>query len=201
MKAMRYLRPAVALSTTLFFSCAPSEDEVLSGEFREGPHGEGQDSGEFDGSGADSGGSEEEPDGFAPIEGDWVKLDEYLPLDECNMGDWVSDGPGGLLVLSRVGTDGLDIAHDHGTETCTFDESGFECRARQTEDTTAEEDYGLDALILLELAASGVFDGRDSLQMQTHIVANCAGDDCWMVELATAEFPCEMEVHLEAEAG
>jgi hypothetical protein len=158
------------------------------------------DTGLFEGEDANEPGEEEQKGGFAPTEGEWTTLDEYLPLDACNMADWVSDGPGGTLILRTTEEAGLEISHGHGTEECSFDESGFECLTRESEDTTAQDDYGLDALILLELSAGGVFDGRDLLEMQTEIVATCTGDDCWMVELATAEFPCEMQVVLEAEA-
>ena len=142
----------------------------------------------------------EEPTPFSPTEGEWTKLEEYLPLDDCNMADWVSDGPGGTITVAITGEKGMSIQHGHGAETCVFDEEGFECSGRATEDTTAQDEYGLDALVLLDLQAQGLFESEDFLEMQTDIVARCEGEDCWLVELATAAFPCEMQVVLRAES-
>ena len=51
-----------------------------------------------------------------------------------------------------------------------------------------------------EVGNFSIFEDIDRLFMQTDIQADCEGSDCWMVELATASFPCEMTVVLDAEA-
>jgi hypothetical protein len=143
----------------------------------------------------------DEPQAFTPTEGQWTTTDEYLPVDACNMGDWVSDGPGGTIEIYTTGEDSLEIIHEKGTYDCVFDEVGFECLSIESEDTTAQDEYSLDALIVLELTAMGSFNGKDSLEMLTEIVATCEGDQCWLVELATAAFPCGMQLLKEIEAG
>ena len=40
---------------------------------------------------------------------------------------------------------------------------------------------------------------EELLEMTTEVDVECEGDDCWAVELATAEMPCTMAVVLEAE--
>jgi hypothetical protein len=140
------------------------------------------------------------PSGDDPIEGSWTTVEELMTLDQCNMQDWVIDGPGDQLILDVVGDGELEIFDSRGMLSCSYDELGFDCDTRTLEDRTASTDYGLSAIIVLQTAASGVFDGTEHLAMETDIVADCSGSDCWLVELATASFPCEMQVWTSAEA-
>ena len=137
---------------------------------------------------------------FEPVSGSWNKVNEYLPLDDCDMAEWVSDGPGGTIQLNVLGDDMLEIQHGHGNEDCTFTEAGFNCNQRWKHDTTPQEDYGLDATIILNLKATGSFYGDAAMEMETEIDVDCEGPACWLVSLSTASFPCEMTVILEAEA-
>jgi hypothetical protein len=116
------------------------------------------------------------------------------------MQDWVIDGPGDQLILDVVGDGDLEIFDSRGVLSCSYDELGFDCDTRTLEDHTASTDYGLSAIIVLQTNASGVFDGSERLAMETDIVADCSGSDCWLVEVATASFPCEMQVWTSADA-
>jgi hypothetical protein len=123
------------------------EPRIDTGDFEEGQEDDSQ-----EGEEEQDEEQEEDPedgtddgDGFAPTEGDWTTLDEYLPLDACNMGDWVSDGPGGTLVRSIEGENRLFIGHSHGSEECTFDETGFDWQ-RSFRFMDAQTFYGGDVM-------------------------------------------------------
>ena len=76
----------------------------------------------------------------------------------------------------------------------------FSCNSRETEDTTPSDEFGLDAVIILELTPHGTFTSETELEMITDVVTNCQGPDCWLVQLATSAMPCEMTVVTTAEA-
>ena len=135
---------------------------------------------------------------FEPTEGSWITLREDMLFDDCDMADWVTDGPGDILTI-ELDAD-LFITHSRGTEACSLSGTTYGCDMRVDEDTTAIDDYGLNALITLELTTSGYFDDTEAMIMQTDIVADCEGDDCWLVELSTAAMPCDMAIEIEAEA-
>ena len=137
-------------------------------------------------------------DSTADLAGSWLTTSEEMTLDDCGMAEWVTDGPGGTLLLTLEQESDLLIEHSQGVESCVLTGDEYGCDSREDTDTTAIDEYGLDATILLTLSASGWFDGPDALVMSTDIVVNCEGDDCWLVELSTAWMPCEMSVQVEA---
>jgi hypothetical protein len=140
------------------------------------------------------------PEGDDEIEGAWTTVDELMTEDHCNMEDYVLAGTGQQLILDVVGEGALELTDSRGVNYCTYDEISFDCDSRVIEDHTPSTDFGLSAVILLDTAAYGTFEADDRMYMQTDIVANCSGSDCWMVELATASFPCEMRHWVAAEA-
>jgi hypothetical protein len=139
-------------------------------------------------------------EGFLPVAGAWITTDEGMLVDECAMESWVLDGAGKTLMLDVIDAEELEIQGQYEPLECSYDSNGFDCAPSATEDTTAQDEYSLDALIVLSLQTSGDFDGPDFFEMWTNITANCTGSDCWLVELATANFPCEMAVWTNVEA-
>ena len=137
-------------------------------------------------------------DGLQITAGDWLTTAEYMETDDCNMGEWVVDGPGGELIVDVTSDDTFELTHSRGTEHCTLSGHTFSCDVWYSEDTTPQDEYGLDALITLELVSHGWFDSNDSLVMETDVEADCDGGSCWLVSLTTSSFPCDMLVHLEA---
>ena len=123
-----------------------------------------------------------------------------MTQDACNMEDWVLDGIGDQIILDVVADGELELTDSRGTADCIYDEDGFDCDPRAIEDRTPETDFGLSAIIELQTHTWGTFDGAEYLIMETAIVADCAGSDCWLVEMATADFPCEMKTWKAAEA-
>ncbi len=130
--------------------------------------------------------------------GEWLTTEEYMATDDCNMGEWVVDGPGGELIVEVTSDETFELTHSRGTEHCTLSGHTFSCDVWYSEDTTPQDEYGLDALITLELISHGWFDSNDSLVMETDVEADCDGGSCWLVSLTTSSFPCDMLVHLEA---
>ena len=136
-----------------------------------------------------------------PVEGDWRIAFEEMNFDDCDMEKWILDDEPGPMEVSVRGNGDLIVGHGQGDETCSLQDGVFTCSRRQSVDNTPAEDYNLNAVILLEISAAGVFQSDTCLAMDLDIDATCSGSDCWLVELATASFPCEMSVHLEAEAA
>jgi hypothetical protein len=142
----------------------------------------------------------EEIDEFQPIDGAWVTLSETMPLDGCSMEEWVVNAPGESLNVA-VGEDStFEIVDNRVNLECAYDDTGFDCLDSTFNDTTPQEEYGLNATLILDLETYGVFDGPEMLTMYTDITANCSGSDCWLVALTTTSFPCEMSLLTEAEA-
>jgi hypothetical protein len=142
----------------------------------------------------------EDMDEFQPFEGAWVTLSETMPLDGCAMAEWVVNAPGESLNVA-VGEDStFEIVDNRVNLECAYDETGFDCSDSSFSDTTPQEEYGLNATLILALQTYGVFDGPEILTMYTDITANCSGSDCWLVALTTTSFPCEMSLVTEAEA-
>ena len=154
----------------------------------------------------DDGGIDDEPDDepqsdeFQPIDGAWVTLSEAMPMDGCSMEDWVVNDPGQPIDVAVVSDSNFEIIDARVNLQCEYDETGFDCLPSTFTDTTPNEEYGLDATLVLNLETYGEFDGPDLLTMHTEITANCSGSDCWLVAIATASFPCEMSLITEAEA-
>lgn len=143
---------------------------------------------------------QEIPEGDAEIEGAWITVDEFMTEDHCNMEDYVLRGTGQMWILDVVDEGEFELTDGRGVNHCTYDETSFDCDSREMEDHTPSTDYGLSATIVLRTTGYGSFEDTDTLFMQTDIQADCEGSDCWMVELATASFPCEMRLWVAAEA-
>jgi hypothetical protein len=141
-----------------------------------------------------------EPSVFAPVAGDWLTTEEEMLQDNCKMTDYVSDGPGDTFSVSTP-TDGrVEIHHGLGFEDCVLTDQAFECAVWSLEDTTPQDEYGLNATITIDVMTSGSFPSEEDIEMDSMLRANCSGPDCWLVELTTASMPCTMELFMVAEA-
>ncbi len=131
--------------------------------------------------------------------GTWVTTDEYLPMDGCEMADWVTEGPGGEIEVVQTGDTRFTITHSRGTETCTIaGDKSFSCEPYERLDTTPQDEYSLDAVLVMTLTSSGSLPSADKLLWDTAINVDCNGNACWAVSLATSSFPCSMKVHVDA---
>lgn len=137
---------------------------------------------------------------FQPTNGAWVTVTETMPMDGCSMEDWVLNSPGDPIDVEVVSDSDFEIVDSRVNLQCEYDEWGFDCMPSLFTDTTTQEDFGLNATLVLNLETWGDFDGPGALTMHTDISASCSGPDCWLVALATSSFPCEMSLITEAEA-
>lgn len=141
-----------------------------------------------------------DPSVFAPISGDWLTTSEEMLQDNCKMTDYVSDGPGDTFSVSTP-TDGIvEIHHGLGFEDCVLTGQDFECAVWSLEDTTPQDDFGLNATITIDVMTTGIFPSEEDIEMDSMLRATCSGSDCWLVELSTASMPCTMELFMVAEA-
>lgn len=143
---------------------------------------------------------EPELEEFQPIDGAWFTLSESMPIDGCSMEDWVVNDPGQPIDISVNSDSNFDIIDSRVNLQCEYDETGFDCLPSTFFDTTPNEEFGLNATLVLNLETYGEFDGPDLLTMHTEITADCSGSDCWLVAITTSAFPCEMSLVTEAEA-
>jgi hypothetical protein len=144
---------------------------------------------------------EPEPEAeFAPLEGPWEIVGESMRWDDCNMEEWVINGVSNPMQLVVLADGQFSLTHGKGTDLCDLEEQTYSCEVRNVLDTTPEEDYGLDAVLTLEMTASGGFEGPEQLTLNTDVLVTCEGDACWLVELTTAFMPCTMGVETQAQA-
>ena len=68
----------------------------------------------------------------------------------------------------------------------------FDCASFQTEDDTPK-DFGLDALILLDITNYGEIRGPDSMYMTSDVVMTCDGD-CALVEAIIGGKECFLQL-------
>ena len=132
------------------------------------------------------------------LDSTWQIVDQYLTVDDCGMEDWLAGREEGQLVVEGTRTDGMLIDHNRGTEECTIDVHDFSCTSREDQDTSLVQDMGLDALLLLDMVATGTLHDGESMLMSTVIEADCSGGDCWLVELMTGGMPCSATLVVEA---
>jgi hypothetical protein len=143
----------------------------------------------------------EDPDPvFQPIEGAWEIIGEQMRWDDCNMQEWVIGDTTNPMQLVMLADGRFSLSHGEGTDICDLAEQAYTCVVRTTLDTTPEEDYGLDAVLNLEMTPSGTFEGSDRLILNTDVLVSCEGDACWLVELSTSAMPCTMGVETVAQA-
>lgn len=139
-------------------------------------------------------------EGFVPTDGIWLTVGEQMTADGCSMESWVLDGPGKTITINVLDEAELQLVGDYAPVLCSYDSNGFDCDSNTAEDNTPRDEYSLNAVIELELDTTADFDGPDYFEMRTNITADCSGSDCWMVEMATASFPCQMQVVTDVEA-
>jgi len=139
---------------------------------------------------------------FAPGEGIWTVLDSDLVEDGCGLEDFAARGePGSQLDLERIADDSFLVTffgvgdESGGGEVLNCDIDGeqhFDCSTSQTTNDTPA-DYGLTAEILVDLTASGFFDTKEEMFMNSDIKLDCSGPDCgWVSFFLGTEFPCTM---------
>lgn len=138
-------------------------------------------------------------DGNEDLESTWEIVDQYLTVDGCGMADWLDKQTAGLLEVTGTRTEGMTITHNRGVEACTITGADFDCDPRTDEDPSLMDDMGLDALLLLDLTAGGTLEEGVQMTMTTEIVADCTGDDCWLVEIMAGGMPCVSTLVVEAQ--
>lgn len=166
----------------------------------------GQTTGEASTSGAETAPMEstsaEPTEPSTAVDGAWVVTDRILTLDECGMTDWLSEQELGTVEITGDWIDGFELVHSRGIESCTENEDAtdaFRCDRRQEDDTRVQDDYGIDALLLLDIWATGSMVIDDTLTMTTEIITDCEGSGCWLAALETGGFPCHSTVVVTAE--
>jgi len=142
-------------------------------------------------------------DRFWPVEGNWDIFELNFSLDDCGLGDLVTGDVDSAATLFLTSGRRFDVNHHFGSDDCELDPTGatFDCRSRVIVDTTARDDYGLDADILLDFFITGNFADEHNMFLQADVEATCAGPSCGLVEFATGtRFPCDMVLDLDASA-
>ncbi len=138
---------------------------------------------------------------FTADEGDWVTVTETMLHDDCQMADYVTDGPGGVVEVLGAGIEEFSITHTRGTELCVAaDDGSFECDTRSRVDSTPRQKYGMDADLVMDITPSGAFYDDENMVWESYIDVECMGSGCWLVTLATSSFPCSMSIRVEAES-
>ena len=136
------------------------------------------------------------------VDGSWVVVERTLTLDECGMAEWLSEQELGTVEVTGDWIDGFDVVHSRGLERCTEKEDAledFRCDRRQDEDTRVQDDYGIDALLLLDIWTTGSMVMDETFTMTTEILTDCEGSGCWLAALETGGFPCHSTVVVTAE--
>ena len=136
------------------------------------------------------------------IDGVWAVLDRQLTRDECGMADWLEQQELGTVTMVGDWVDGFELTHSRGIEWCTegdASDDAYRCDLRQDEDTRVQEDYGIDALLILDIWVTGTLDSDGALAMTTEILTDCEGSGCWLAALDTGGFPCHSTVVVNAE--
>jgi len=136
------------------------------------------------------------------VDGVWVVLERELTLDECGMSDWLDQQELGTVEMVGDWVDGFELTHSRGVEWCTEGEAtadAYRCDVRQDQDTRVQDDYGIDALLVLDVWVTGTLDEHGDLSMTTEILTDCEGSGCWLAALETGGFPCHSTVVVQAE--
>jgi hypothetical protein len=144
---------------------------------------------------------DEDDDRFWPVEGDWSLIETAIAVDRCGLGDHVSGDVTEAASLQLTGGRKFTLVHHFGEDSCVLESDGpeFDCNNRLIVDTTARDDYGLDADIRLDVVPSGTFIDAETVDLSADLTANCTGSDCGLLSTFTgANFPCEMELYLSA---
>jgi hypothetical protein len=131
----------------------------------------------------------------------WQVTERFLTLDECGMESWLEDQELGQVDITGDLIVGFEMLHNRGLEACTMredDVDAYRCDRRQDEDTSVQEDFGIDALLLLDIWATGTLVPGDALEMTTEIITDCQGSGCWLAALETGGFPCHSTVVVTA---
>ena len=142
------------------------------------------------------------PEPSTAVDGSWVVVERTLTLDECGMAEWLSEQELGTVEVTGDWIDGFDVVHSRGLERCTEKEDAlddFRCDRRQDEDTRVQDDYGIDALLLLDIWTTGSMVMDETFTMTTEILTDCEGSGCWLAALETGWFPCHSTVVVTAE--
>ena len=136
------------------------------------------------------------------LDSQWSVMDRFLTLNECGMEAWLEDQALGEVEITGHLNQGFELLHNRGLEDCTMREDevdAYRCDRRQDEDTSVQEDFGIDALLLLDIWATGTLVLGDTLEMTTEIITDCQGSGCWLAALETGGFPCHSTVVVTAE--
>ena len=140
---------------------------------------------------------------FRPAEGTWVVEVADMSHDDCGLSNEMDRGePGATMLLNSLDGSEFQLKFENSDSpvSCNLvDETGFDCEITNEEDTTAQ-DYGLDALLLVEVFTSGNFGSDTWMDMSSEVQINCTGPDCATVEIFLGtSFPCAMQ--LDSELG
>ncbi len=142
-------------------------------------------------------------DRFWPVEGDWNIYELSFALDECGLGELVTGGIDTEATLNLTSGRRFNMTHHFGNDDCELDVTGatYTCRSRVIVDTTARDEFGIDANILLDLTISGSFMDQETMVLRADVEADCEGPYCDVVEFAAGtRFPCDILLDLDASA-
>jgi len=173
------------------FACADSPGDPAAGD---------ESADDTSPAGTNGDGHDQTPEGtmFQPVRGDWEVLTRTIISDACDLAGYVPQGePGALMTLGNGAEDDrFVIEHSDGTlDNCILvDDIGYDCLNREDVDDTAE---AIGALIVLDIHSYGGFGDSQTMFMDVAADADCEGGGCFLVELATGNFPCYFEMSLE----
>ena len=181
---------------------AGTEETESDGDDSGGDDSQGDDSQGDDSGGDDNGDGADDATGFEPIEGIWTVTQADLSSDECGLSEYVDRGePGSTMDLQVADASAFEITFNAESDTsgggeqtlCDMgSDQSYLCDPTQDESTLAQ-DYGLSALILVDMTVDGLFVAEDEMDMSTQVDLSCDGDDCGWVEIFLgASFPCTM---------
>jgi hypothetical protein len=166
----------------------------------------------FDTGSPDTGEEVIQPPPFAPADGHWTIQSKDVTLDPCEVASKLERGQAGSTYsINNTGELGFDIQYGTDSQTgtggeiqsCTIDEEGlsFTCDPISYGEDLQEE-HNLNAVILIDLRAEGVFTDENDMLLANDVDLNCTGDDCWLVEFAfKAQFPCQLGTEVSSLAN
>ena len=140
-----------------------------------------------------------------PVFGTWTLDALRLTSDPCDLASQIELPSAGAPVdLTDLGSAAftIDLEFDGAqqTELCDLDPvSGvYACDPRYDEDTTAA-DWGIDAIVGIDIDSGGVFHDSTSTLFETVLDADCYGNGCSTLEfLIGVSFPCQVDVEIDA---